>query len=104
MKDMIPTKRLVARLGISAYDVKAPLSEQEVWASEVKLFFSQRLGAPAQAVVKAGDNVVKGDLIAVIPEGAGLGANLRASILGQVSRVDQLVLPTPHSALQKSIL
>ncbi|EGW35901.1 4Fe-4S dicluster domain-containing protein [Desulfosporosinus sp. OT] len=85
---LIPTKRLIARLGISAYDVKAPLSDQEVPVREVKLPLSQHIGAPALPVVKVGDNVTKGDLIAVIPERASLGVNLHASISGQIVMVD----------------
>jgi len=85
---LIPTKRLIARLGISTYDVKAPLSAQELIVSEVKLLLSQHLGAPSTPIVKVGDNVVRGDLIAVIPEGASLGANLHASISGQIVIVD----------------
>lgn len=85
---LIPTKRLIARLGISTYDVKAPLSAQEMIVSEVRLPLSQHLGAPAIPIVKVGANVVRGDLIAVIPEGASLGANLHASISGQIVMVD----------------
>lgn len=86
---LIPTKRLVARLGIAAYDVKAPLSDQEILTHEVRLLLSQHIGAPAQPIVKEGDKVIRGELVAVIPEGAGLGANLHASISGQITKVDQ---------------
>ena len=85
---LIPTKRLIARLGISDYDVKAPFSAQEILVSEVSLPLAQHIGAPALPIVKVGDNVVKGDLIAVIPEGASLGANLHAGISGKIVTVD----------------
>ena len=85
---MIPTKRLTARLGISQYDVKAPLSTKEIIVEEVMLPLSQHIGAPAKAIVQVGDKVTKGDLIGVIPEGAVVGANLHASISGQIIRVD----------------
>lgn len=87
---LIPTKRLVARLGLSQYDVKAPLSVATVKPREVKLLLSQHIGAPSKPVVKVGDTVKRGDLVAVIPEGA-LGANLHASIAGQVTCVDGAV-------------
>lgn len=88
---MIPTKRLTARLGLAQYDVKAPLSTQEIVAKEVRLPLSQHIGAPAQAIVKVGDHVAKGDLIGVIPEGATVGANLHASISGQIVAVDNSI-------------
>ena len=47
---------------------------------------NQHLGAPSQPVVKIGDRVQRGDLIARIPEGK-LGANVHASISGRVEAV-----------------
>ncbi|HEY3423401.1 MAG TPA: 4Fe-4S dicluster domain-containing protein [Negativicutes bacterium] len=85
---LIPTKRLTARLGISQYDVKAPLTTKEIVVSEVRLALAQHIGAPSQPIVKVGDQVTKGDLIAVIPEGAAVGANLHASISGKIVTVD----------------
>ena len=85
---LIPTKRLTARLGLTQYDVLAPLSSQEIVATEVRLPLSQHLGAPAEVIVKVGDYVKKGDLIAKIPEGASVSANLHASISGQIFSVD----------------
>lgn len=84
---LIPTKRLTGRLGLSQYDVKAPLSTAEIIVKEVNLPLSQHIGAPGQALVKVGDLVAKGDLIAVIPEGANVGANLHASIAGEIVAV-----------------
>lgn len=88
---LIPTKRLTARLGISQYDVKAPLSKKEIHVEEVRLPLSQHIGAPAEAIVKVGDKVVKGELIAKIPEGAAVGANLHASISGQIFIIDKSI-------------
>ena len=88
---LIPTKRLTARLGLTHYDVKAPLNMEEIVAREVRLPLSQHLGAPAQAIVKVGDYVKKGDLIGKIADGAALSANLHASISGEVFAVDQSI-------------
>ncbi|SDE69245.1 Ion-translocating oxidoreductase complex subunit C [Sporomusa acidovorans DSM 3132] len=85
---LIPTKRLLYRLGLGQYDAKAPLSTEPVTAKDVKILLSQHIGAPAKPVVAVGDTVNKGDLIAVIPEGAAVGTNLHASISGQVYAVD----------------
>ena len=52
---------------------------------------SQHIGAPAQAVVKAGDRVKCGDVIGEIPE-QGLGARIHASMDGVVKSVDGAVV------------
>jgi len=50
------------------------------------------IGAPSVPVVKAGDRVGAGQLIAVIPEGK-LGAVLHASISGKIASVsDQAIV------------
>jgi Na+-translocating ferredoxin:NAD+ oxidoreductase RnfC subunit len=85
---LIPTKRLLYRLGLGQYDVKAPLETAEVRTQNVDILLSQHIGAPAKPVVAVGDMVNRGDVIAVIPEGAAVGTNLHASISGQVSAVD----------------
>lgn len=66
----VPVKRLQSRLGLDRYDHPAPLSEQEVTVSQVKLALSQHIGAPAQAVVKVGDAVTAGQVIGAAKEGA----------------------------------
>ena len=88
---LIPTKRLLYRLGLDKYDVKAPLWPAPVEANDVSIVLSQHIGAPAKPIVKVGDRVAKGDLIAVIPEGAAIGVNLHASIAGQVYKVDNAI-------------
>jgi len=88
---LVPTKRLTGRLGLALYDVKAPLSTEEIVAKEVRLPLSQHLGAPAEAIVKVGDYVKKGDLIGKIPEGSSVSANLHASISGQIFAVDRSI-------------
>ncbi|WP_425060128.1 Ion-translocating oxidoreductase complex subunit C [Sporomusa carbonis] len=88
---LIPTKRLLYRLGLDKYDVKAPLSLESVTAHEVKIPLSQHIGAPANPVVEIGAVVNRGDVIAVIPEGAVVSANVHASISGQVYAVDSSI-------------
>lgn len=87
----IPTKRLLYRLGLEQYDGTAPLSTQTAAPQDVKLLLSQHIGAPAKPVVAIGARVNKGDLIAAIPEGAALGANLHASIPGIVYNIDSWI-------------
>lgn len=88
---LIPTKRLLYRLGLEKYDVKAPLNMEVAIAKDVRILLSQHIGAPAKPVVNVGDQVAKGDVIAVIPEGAAVGVSLHASISGQVYAVDQAI-------------
>lgn len=88
---LIPTKRLLYRLGLGQYDVKAPLRLEPVAVKAVIIPLSQHIGAPAKPVVAVGAMVNKGDVIAVIPEGAAVGTNLHASISGQVYAVDSSI-------------
>ncbi|SMC34780.1 SLBB domain-containing protein [Sporomusa malonica] len=88
---LIPTKRLLYRLGLGNYDVKAPLQTEPVTVKDVRILLSQHIGAPAKPIVDIGAIVNVGDLIAVIPEGAAVGTNLHASISGQVYAVDRSI-------------
>jgi len=65
----IQMKRLIARLGLTPYVVKAPLSDMEVVPKEYKIMFSQHIGAPAKPVVKKGDSVKRGQVIAEAAKG-----------------------------------
>lgn len=82
----VPTKRLMSRMGILQYDAETPLVEDGIAVSSVKIPLSMHIGAPSIPVVKAGDRVTKGQLIAEIPE-KSLGARIHASISGTVTNV-----------------
>lgn len=82
----VPTSRLISRLGLSKYDVPAPLQDVEFQPEEVILPLKQHTGAPARPVVKVGDRVKRGDVVGEIPDGA-LGARVHSSIDGIVSVV-----------------
>ena len=89
-----PVHKLIHQLGLTAYDVDAPMEEDNAPAyGKVTLPLRQNVGAPAEPVVGEGSKVEKGDLIARIPEGK-LGANLHASISGTVAAVtgDSIVI------------
>lgn len=88
----IPTKRLLYRLGLDKYDVKAPISTPVFHVSEVRIPLSQHIGAPAKPVVEIGATVQKGDTIGIIPEGAAVSANVHASISGQVITVADMIV------------
>lgn len=57
----------------------------------VEIPVSMHIGAPSEAVVKTGDMVTEGQLIARIPEGA-MGANIHASISGKVVFVGKRII------------
>lgn len=75
--------RLIARLNLTRYENPAPLIDEDVTANRVKLMLSQHAGAPAVPVVKVGDNVIKGQVVAAC-EPSKLGTNIHASISGRV--------------------
>jgi len=83
----VPMERLVAKLGLSEYqECTCPLDYTEYQPKRVAIPLRQHLGVPSQPVVKNGDRVQRGDLIAQIPEGKP-GANVHASISGRVEAV-----------------
>ncbi|MDZ5724807.1 4Fe-4S dicluster domain-containing protein [Acetobacterium sp. K1/6] len=79
--------RLVSRLGLTKYDLPAPMVKTEKTFSKVNLLLSQHIGAPAVAVVNVGDHVERGQLIGDIPEGK-LSSKIFASISGRISAAD----------------
>jgi Na+-translocating ferredoxin:NAD+ oxidoreductase RnfC subunit len=85
---LVPTHRLIARLGLTEWeDQVCPLDETDYRPVRVIVPLRQHIGAPATPVVKVGDRVAVGDLVAAIPTGK-LGASLHASIAGRVARID----------------
>jgi Na+-translocating ferredoxin:NAD+ oxidoreductase RnfC subunit len=79
----VPMRRLIARLGLGEFNNVGPLVEHEFSPKTVKLLLKQHAGAPAVPVVKSGDRVRVGDLLAV-PDQGKLGARVHASIDGVV--------------------
>lgn len=85
---LVPTHRLIARLGLAEWgEQQAPMDEGVYAPERVRIPLRHGPGAPARPLVAVGDRVAAGDHIAAIPEGA-LGAALHASIPGRVARVD----------------
>ena len=88
----VPMSRLTARLGLTKYNVPAPLKDELVDASSVKIMLSQSIGAPAVACVKAGDTVSAGQMVGAPADGK-LSTAVHASIRGTVAEVtDKYVL------------
>ena len=85
-----PEERLEARLGLSKYDVDAPLQPDGYWKGErqihkVKIPLSQHIGAPAVPVVEKGAEVSCGQCIAKPAE--GLSVAIHSSVDGKVREV-----------------
>ena len=84
----LPVSRLIARLGVAAYDQPAPMRHDILPVREVTIPLRMHIGAPSLPVVQKGQAVQKGQLIADIPEKA-LGAKIHASISGTVIEVTE---------------
>ena len=81
-----PIKKLIANLGLSKYNVAAPLTELPKEIDHVSIPCGQHIGAPAVPCVNVGDTVAKGDVIAKPAEGK-LGACIHASISGTIKEI-----------------
>lgn len=80
---LIPSKRLIAKIGLTAFDKPAPLSQVELRPEYIRIALLQHIGAPAVPVVAIGEQVKAGQLIGKITEGS-LGAAVHASLSGTV--------------------
>ncbi len=85
----VPGARLLHRLGLGKYNFRPPLDERRYNPQRVRLRLKQHLGEPAVSVVRGGDTVKKGGLLAAVPAGK-LGANIHASIAGRVEEINQI--------------
>ena len=81
----VPMERLMARLDLTKYNKEAPLNEDVADVQKVRIPLSQHIGAPAVAIVTAGDKVERGQMIA--EPGKGLSVAIHASISGKVTEV-----------------
>ncbi len=85
-----PEERLAARLGLTKYDVEAPLQADGYWKEhvqihKVKINLSQHIGAPAVPAVEKGASVKAGQCIA--GPGQGLSVAIHSSVDGTVQEV-----------------
>jgi Na+-translocating ferredoxin:NAD+ oxidoreductase RnfC subunit len=87
----VPMRRLMAKLGLGEFRNEGPLREHAFAPRRVTLPLKQHAGAPAVAVVKTGDRVREGDLVAA-PEPGKLGARIHASIDGRVTVESEAVV------------
>lgn len=84
---LVPSRRLIARIGLIKFDVAAPLTLDEVVNPQcVHIMTNANVGAPSVPNVKVGDFVEVGQKIGDIKEGA-LGATIHASISGKITEI-----------------
>jgi Na+-translocating ferredoxin:NAD+ oxidoreductase RnfC subunit len=86
----IPTPRLEARLGLTPFKVKARFHEESLRPAELVLPLDQHFGAPSEPLVRAGQRVAAGELIARRKPDA-LGANLHAPLAGEITSVEDSI-------------
>lgn len=89
----VPSERLAARVGVHRYYnyVIKDLTCDE--PDEVRIPLKMNIGAPSVPVIRVGDIVKMGDLIAKPKEGA-LGANIHASIAGRITAISDSITIT----------
>lgn len=84
----VPLAMLRKRLKLEEYERPAPYAELDLRPSVVRVKLSQHAGVPARAVVKPGQSVEAGELIAAL-DAKELGAHIHASIDGTVRAVTE---------------
>ena len=87
----VPVKRLMQKLDLIRFNNAGPLVDIQFNPSRVVLPLRQHVGAPCIPVVKEGQQVRAGDLVAAPAQGA-LGANIHASINGKVTGINGAVV------------
>ena len=83
---LIPSKRLVAKIGLKSFDKPAPMTEVEFQPETIRIALRQHIGAPAIPVVAVGEQVKAGQLIAKVPDNS-LGAAVHSSLEGTVTEI-----------------
>ncbi len=87
----VPLKQLMGKLGVMEYDVPAHFVDREFKPGSVRLPLLQHVGKPAVPVVKKGQRVKKGDVVAE-PVPGQLGATIHASIDGVITGIGEEIV------------
>ena len=92
----VPIRRLINKLGLMEFQNTGPLEDRPLAPRRVTLPLRQHAGVAAVPVVRAGERVRVGDVLAVPADGA-LGARIHASIDGVVDSVNGSVVIEAHA-------
>jgi len=90
-----PMRRLMQKLGLTAFHNVGPLQSKLLAASKVGIRLKQHVGAPCEATVQLGQAVRAGDVVGkpALRDGkSALGAAVHASINGKVTAIDDGVV------------
>ena len=82
----VPSNRFVQRLGLSEYDVAAPLIREMIHVDEVDIPLKQHIGVASTPNINVGEMVQEGDLIGKM-NSEKLSANVHASISGEIRSI-----------------
>lgn len=85
----VPMSRLTARLGLTKYDVPAPIVEVEIPCKRAKILLAQGIGAPCTACVTVGQTVKKGEMLGSFAPDK-LGTAVHAPFDGRVTEVTDI--------------
>ena len=83
---LIPSKRLIIKIGLTAFDKPAPMTQVEFRPEYIRIPLRQHIGAPAIPVVASGEQVKAGQMIGEIPDNS-LGAAVHSSFDGTVVEI-----------------
>ncbi|KRQ86498.1 Electron transport complex protein RnfC [Caloramator mitchellensis] len=98
---LVPTEKLLIRLGLNKYKTQKLQSYMEISADKVTISLKQHIGSPAKPVVEVGQRVEEGQLIGDIEKNL-LGAKIHASISGIVKHVgEQIVIESDNKEVIK---
>ena len=82
----IPLSQLRKRLQIDEYEREAPYEQPDIQPKTVRIKLKQHAGVPAEACVREGERVVRGQAVGRVAKDK-LGVDVHASIDGTVKRV-----------------
>jgi len=83
----VPIEKVYQRLGLKPYDRHAAFAKNGFSPNEVIIPMDSHVGQPARPLVKVGDHVSAGQVIATVDE-AALGCPAHASIDGTVAQIE----------------
>lgn len=87
----VPTSRLIVRLGLEKYNKHLPFVEEEFDVRKLVIPLKQHIGAPSMPVVKTGDRVKAGSLLAAIPENSP-GAFIHSPVDGIIGEINDNII------------
>lgn len=87
----VPASRLIVRLGLEKYNVHLPFVEEKFDVKKLIIPLKQHIGVPSRPIVKTGDRVNAGCLLAVIPENSN-GACLHSPVDGIIGEINDSVV------------